>query len=282
MRILILALCALLLPAAAFAATPADYEALLAADGAFAEAGRDKPLPEALTAMFAEDVVMVAGGEPTHVRGRAAAAAQLAGKNADARAIWAPVGGGVSADGRHGYSYGGMRVRAPGKPEVAVKYLSYWVKGPAGWRVAAYARRGSPEPAPLAAAPPVIGRARHRDDAAATLTAAEQAFSDRAQSVGLRAAFAEFGRPDSINIGAAPGIAIGATAIAEGVAGPEPVSPLSWRADEVRVAASGDMGLSIGHIRFNGAPPPGAPAAIPFFTVWARPEAADPWRYVAE
>lgn len=278
----ILALLALLVPAALAAATPADLDRLLAADRAFAEAARDRKLPEALSATFADDVVMIAGGSPSHVRGRAAATAKLAERNAEATAEWAPVGGGISADGQHGYSYGGMTVRAPGKPDTQLKYLSYWVKGPAGWRVAAYARRGAPEVKPLVSAAPVIGKARRKDDAAATLTAAEKAFSDRAQQVGLRAAFAEFGRPDSVNIGAAPEIAVGADKIAQGVGGPEPTSPLSWSADEVRVAASGDMGLSIGHIRFNGAPPPGAPEAIPFFTVWARPEAGDPWRYVAE
>jgi hypothetical protein len=30
------------------------------------------------------------------------------------------------------------------------------------------------------------------------------------------------------------------------------------------------------------APAAGQPAAFPFFTVWHRPDAAAPWRYVAE
>lgn len=272
---------ALLLPAAAPAATTADLAELFAADRGFAAAAQDRPLPAALAAMFADHVVMIAGGVPTHVRGKAAAEAKLAAGGADAQGEWAPAGGGISADGSHGYTYGRLTVRVPGRPVAIQKYLSWWEKGPDGWRVAAFVRRAGAA-GPIAAAPPVIGRARHTDDAAGTLRAAEQAFSDRAQRIGLRAAFAEFGRAESINIGAAPGIAIGADAIAAGVAGPDPTSPVSWRADEVRAAPSGDLGISIGHIRFNGPPPAGAPAAIPFFTIWARPEAADPWRYVAE
>jgi hypothetical protein len=50
----------------------------------------------------------------------------------------------------------------------------------------------------------------------------------------------------------------------------------------VLVAPSGDLGISFGMIRPNQAPPPGQPAATPFFTIWMRDGPGDPWLYVAE
>lgn len=284
MRMWTAALPALIVASAAPAATRADLEALLARDRAAGAAAARTDLLDALGALFDDDVVLVAGKNPIYARGKAAALARLA-ENPDNRAAkvgWAPVGGGIATLGDQGYSYGRMTVTPPGKPPVAFKYLAYWVKTPAGWRIAALSRRADAQPVALAAAAPVIGTARHKDDAAAGLKAAEQGFSDLAQKVGLRAAFAAQGRAESINIGAAPAIAVGAAQIAAGVGGPEPTSPLAWSADDVRVARAGDMGLSFGRIRFNGTPPPGAPEAIPFFTIWARPQPGDPWRYVAE
>ena len=59
-------------------------------------------------------------------------------------------------------------------------------------------------------------------------------------------------------------------------------SPVSWSADDVLVAPSGDFGVTFGMIRPNGPPPEGQPAAIPFFTIWMRDGPDQPWRYVAE
>lgn len=284
MRMFLPGLPFVLIAAAAPAATQADLDALLAADRAAGKAAEGREPAEALSALFDEDVVLVAGRQPIYARGKAAARARLLENpdNKGATIAWSPVGGGISADAAHGYTYGQMTVTPAGKPATALKYLAYWVKTPAGWRIAALSRRPLEKPVALAAAAPVIGVARHDDEAAKSLAAAEQSFSDEAQKIGLRAAFAQYGRAESVNIGAAPEIAVGAARIAEGVAGPEPTSPVVWNADDVRVAPSGDLGLSFGHIRLKQAPPAGAPDAFPFFTIWARPAAGDPWRYVAE
>jgi ketosteroid isomerase-like protein len=284
MRFLMAGLPALIVASAAPAATKADLDALLAQDRAAGRAAAGTDMLGALGALFDDDVVLVAGRHPIYARGKAAALARLAENpdNKQARVSWAPVGGGIATLGDHGYSYGRMTVTPAGKPAVTSKYLAYWVKTAAGWRIAALSRRPDAMPVELAVAGPVIGTARYSDDARSGVKAAEQGFSDLAQKIGLRAAFAASGRAESINIGGAPAVAVGAAKIAEGVAGPEPTSPVTWNADDARVSKAGDMGLSFGRIRFNGAPPPGAPEAIPFFTVWARPNAGDPWRYVAE
>jgi hypothetical protein len=78
---------------------------------------------------------------------------------------------------------------------------------------------------------------------------------------------------------------IGSEAIGKAVGAGQPAngSSVSWSAESVIVASSGDLGVTIGYIRPNapaGASP--APAPIPFFTVWRRASATAPWRYIAE
>lgn len=279
MRHLLFGTVALFVAATPAVAARADYAGLIAADRGFSDAGKGKPLPEALGAMFDRDAVMVAGG-PDLIRGVEAIRARL--DNVTATVEWSPVGGGVSADGMHGFTYGAMTVRPKDGAVQPLKYLAYWVKRPEGWRVFGYKRLGAKEGVTLTAGGPVIGwGGKRNDDAGATLKASERAFSDEAQAIGLRAAFQKWGRPDSINLGAADSIAVGARAIGEGVAGPEAGSSVTWAADEVMVAPSGDLGLSYGLLHLNR-PRQGRPSVIPFFTVWARPSPGDPWRYVAE
>ena len=116
----------------------------------------------------------------------------------------------------------------------------------------------------------------------AGLAAAEQAFSDRAQIVGLQAAFREYGRDDAMNMGGPGPFVIGNEAISQVVGPAEASSPVRWSTERSVVAASGDLGVSIGTIHRNGAVPAGQPASFPFFTVWRRDGADAPWRYVAE
>lgn len=264
-------------------ASSAAYQQLLAADRGWAARAATTNLADGLAQMFDADAVLVSGGLPDLVRGRDAIRARLAARpeNLASKVEWTPVSGGVSADGTHGYTYGALTVRPEGGAPVAQKYLAYWVKRSEGWRVFAYKRAGRREIGPLAVAPVVIGTGRRADDARSTLAASEKAFSDEAQQIGLRAAFTKWGRAESVNIGAADAVAVGSEAIGTGVAGPDPGSPVTWAADQLIVAPSGDMGMTYGLLHAK-APPPGQPATIPFFTVWARPRPGDPWRYVAE
>jgi len=283
-----LAVAAPLVPVAAkpapVAPSQAAYQALLAADRGWSEKARDKDLVSAITAMMDSQAVMISGGASELIRGPEAIRTRLAAKpeNLVSAVEWAPVGGGISADGSHGFTYGTMTVRPKDAAPQPLKYLAYWVKRPDGWRVAGYKRLGMREAVTLTPAGPIVGSgAKRTDDAGATLKASEGAFSDEAQKIGLRAAFQKWGRADSINLSSPDGIAIGAQAIGELVGPPEPVSSVTWAADEVMVSPSGDMGLSYGLLHLNQ-PKPGGPTVVPFFTIWARPAPGDPWRYVAE
>lgn len=278
------------------ATPPAAVEALLAADRAAAAHAATTTLVDGLTAMFAPDVIVP--GPPSRLyRGLAEVTAFLrSAADADGRATWAPIRGAVSADGQHGFTFGFMTVTRPGGVATPLKYMAYWVKGAPGWRVAGYKRARRPEgEASTAMMAPHLPAAlvAPRTDAAwlerqrASLVAAERAFSDEAQRVGLGPAFTTFGAPTAVNMGGPsnPSYVVGNAAIGTlvGAGAPAPPSPVEWSTDVALVASSGDLGISFGFIRphakaADGSAQPGAP----FFTIWARSGPDAPWRYVAE
>jgi ketosteroid isomerase-like protein len=286
--------------ALAQSATPQSVlDELLAADRAFAAAAAKTTAVPALTAMFAEDVAMPTSvPTPGFARGRTQAAEALKANpdNAQGRLTWAPIRGGVSADGRHGFTVGYMRLTRPDGSQQPIKYVAYWVKQGDGWRVAVY-KRVLADQAPtvhdlMAPALPSEIVAPTTDPATiarhkATLEAAEKAFSDEAQTIGLGPAFAKHGSADAVNVGprTSPTFVVSAAAIGKAVgAGSEgKPSPIAWAADEGSVvASSGDLGVTFGFIRQNATPAGGQPNAVPFITIWRRANANAPWRYIAE
>lgn len=266
---------------------------LLAADRAFAASAATSDLVGALDAMFADNVVMpLPQGKWARGRGEARLALSANPANADAKISWEPVRAGISADGLHGYTYGFMAMQRGEQPPQPGKYLAYWVKGAAGWRVAAYKRSPrAPGDVAHATMPPVLPAtmvrpvtdasvvSRHR----ASLIGAERAFSDLANSIGLGNAFEANGAKDAINMGGSSAdFVMGNSAIARFVSGERGMDakPFTWGADDALVASSGDLGVTLGQIQQNGAPAD-APS-FAFFTIWRRESLTAPWKYVAE
>jgi ketosteroid isomerase-like protein len=280
-------------PAARAQGAQANVDSLLAADRAFSAAAASAATPaDALAAMFDPGVVVPGGPALTIGRDAALAAFRAAPAWQSGTVSWRPVRGGVSADGMQGFTYGYLTVTAGPPERRARKYLAYWVRRPEGWRVVAWRQNPHPPGAPTggmhAPALPGFATAPAGDAAVATrhqasLAAAEQAFSDRAQQVGLAAAFAEYGRPDATNLGAGGAAFVtGAEAIAAGMDNRAPPSPLRWSTERSVVASSGDLGVSMGLIRRNTPGTDGRPDTISFFTVWKRDTPDGPWRYIAE
>ena len=282
--------------ALATASTPqAAVDELLAADRAFSAASAKTDLVSGLAAMFADDIVIPSPpGRFAEGKESVVTALRANADNARSRTEWAPVRGAVSADGEHGFTAGFMTVHRPDDTTLRLKYLSYWVKRPEGWRVAVFkrTRAGDAPPAaammtplvPVALVAPSSDAAiiaRHRD----SLDKAERSFSDESQTIGLGPAFAKFGTPDSLNLGGPDdaGLVVGQENIAKLVSAGQPAggSTLNWAPDKVIVASSGDLGVTIGMIHPN-APVAGQPSSFPFFTIWRRANASAPWRYVAE
>jgi hypothetical protein len=282
--------------AAAPAPSPETVAAeLWAADSTFGAGAGATDAVTSLSAMFAADVVMPAPGG-RFVEGAAATEALRSNPdNAVGTARWAPVRVGIAADGVHGFTFGYGTLTRTDLGQTRWKYLSYWIKGPSGWRVAAFKRGPRPDSGgPSASQPPVVPAAwvPAADSATveqfrASLAQAERSFSDEAQRIGLGPAFVKWGRPDAVNMGG-PTTAeflLGAEAIGAniGAGSPDPTSPVSWAPDHrVIVASSGDLGVTFGLIRPNQPPPSGAPPGFAFFTIWYRQGPADPWRYIAE
>jgi hypothetical protein len=269
---------------------------LLAADRGFAAAAAKTTAIPALSAMLAHDVAMpVAQPAPGFARGKAQAieALKLNPDNAQGTLEWAPVRGGVSADGLHGFTVGYMTLTRADGSKVPVKYVAYWVRTPEGWRVAVYKRvTAEQSPAKREMMPPSLPAqivpvatdaaliAAHK----ASLEAAERAFSDDAQQIGLGRAFARHGRDDAVNVGprSSPTFVVSAAEIGKSI-GSDATSPVRWAADEgTLVASSGDLGVNFGYLRPTTPPPSAQPGAIPFITIWRRASSAEPWRYIAE
>jgi hypothetical protein len=271
---------------------------LLQADRAFAAASaKAANVVEGLSPMFADDVAMpVPGSRFTTTKAEAIAALGQNADNLAGRADWTPVSGGISADGGQGFTFGYMTVRKPDVAEIRLKYLAYWIKTPAGWRVAVYRRRPRGEGAEhmAAMAPSLPARwtgaaadAKAIEAARQSLDQAERSFSTEAQSIGLGAAFAKWGRADAINMGPPDAVQfiVGAPAIAKSVGAGTPTnsSPVTWAPDRVIVASGVDLGVTIGMIRPNAPGADGKPQPpIPFFTIWRRDGPNGAWRYIAE
>lgn len=271
--------------------TAQAVDELLAVDREHARAAPGLNVVDALAGMFADDVVMSAMGA-FHI-GRETALAQLRSvpENLNGRLEWAPVRGGISADGQHGFTFGFMTLVRADSTRLPLKYLAYWMKKPDGWKVAVYRRvvRPAGEITTAMRGPSLPERtvditrdaaiiARH----ARELGDAERNFSALAGKIGLGPAFTQNAAPDAMNMGGpqSADFLFGPAAIGAGVgAGQTGPSTLTWGPDTVLVASSGDLGVTIGHILPK--PDPGAAQRrIPFFTVWKK--VAGVWKFVAE
>ena len=289
-RALLLALLFIAAPAHA-QSQQAALDALLAADRAFAAGAATLDPVAGITAMLDEEAVMPQPGKGI-LSGRAAVSEAFSASPAfkGGHVSWAPVRGGISADGTQGFTYGFLTVGAGEPTKRDRKYLSYWIKRPAGWRVIAYRQlprdlgevsTSLMEPAlPAFTASPLANPAivaGHQE----SIAAAEKSFSDHAQNVGLKAAFRDFGREDAMNMWGGAGFRVGLDAIATGFKEETGPATIHWSTEKSFVASSGDLGVSIGTIRAN-APKAGEPDGFPFFTVWKRDGPNAPWKYIAE
>lgn len=272
----------------------AIVDELLQVDRSFSTAGEQKDVVASLSAMFADDVIAgVPGGTFADSKAKLIEALRSNPDNTTSRVTWTPIRGGVSGDGLHGFTFGYLTMHRKDGSTTPWKYLAYWIKGPDGWRVAAYRRRPRPEgEARTAMMPPSLpsrivapsGDTAVIEQYRASLAATEKSFSDEAQKVGLGAAFTRYGHPDAINMGGPKDIAfvVGAANIGRSVGEGTPTdsSPVVWAADhKVLVASSGDLGITFGFIRSTTSKdqPP-----TPFFTIWRRASSTDAWRYIAE
>ena len=278
--------------------TPADVaRELITTDRALATAAAQDDVVTALGRAFAHDIVLPDRTTSSFAHGREAALAVLRRDTLVARShlAWTPIRAGVSADGTHGFTYGYTTLTRPDGSHALGKYVAYWVREGADWRIAVYRRVGRPagdvslaERAPalpprlVAPATSAAMQARLSEE----LAQAERDFSrDSKDGRVIGAAFAHYGDPSAANVGDGAPFTFGPDAIGASVqAGVDSSTRITWGPDEVRVASSGDVGVTIGIItieRRSAAAPPQA-LRLPYFTIWRRDDVKKPWRYVAE
>jgi len=290
LRTLLLVFALIAAPAFAKATAPeAALEGLLTADRNFSANAAKATTPLAgLSPIFDEAAVMPVPGKG-HAIGREAVVATFGASPSykDGTISWTPIRGGISADGTQGFTEGFLNLTGGDPARRARKYLAYWIKRPEGWRVVTY-RQEVREPGEASQdmlAPSLPAKSvKPVEDAAVmarytqSLAAAEKSFSDRAQIVGTRAAFGEFGRQDAVHMYGGPGFHVGLPAIVETFKEEGPAK-IHWGTERSFVASSGDLGVSIGTI-FQHDSKDGK--GFPFFTIWRRDAPDQPWRYVAE
>jgi ketosteroid isomerase-like protein len=286
LRTLLLCLALITAPALAKPADPkAMVDELLAADRGFSEAAAKAADPvTGISQLFDAEVVMPS--PKGHAIGREAVLALFRENPSykEGKVSWAPIRGGISADGTQGFTYGFLSVTGGDPARQERKYLAYWIKRAEGWRVVAYrqqvrqagdvSKEMLPPSLPTFSVEAAVDSTAHQESVAA----AEKAFSDRAQVVGLKQAFGEYGRDDAMNMYGGAGFAYGLDAVTAGFKEEGPAT-IHWGTERSFAASSGDLAVSIGTIRSND---PKDGTAFPFFTVWRRDGPDQPWRYIAE
>ena len=283
------ALIALILIATPAAAKPVDPKAavneLLASDLIFSvEASKSTDPVVGIAAMFDEEVVMPSPQGNAVGRDAVVALFRENPSYKEGKVSWSPIRGGISADGTQGFTYGFLTLSAGDPARRDRKYLSYWIKRPEGWRVVAYRQQvRQPGDVSKEMLPPSLPEfaaesAANSSASVQSVASAEKAFSDRAQIVGLKRAFGEFGRQDAMNMYGGAGFAYGLDAVVAGFQEEGPAK-IHWSTERSFAAPSGDFAVSIGTIRSND---PAKAEAIPFFTIWRRDGPDRPWRYIAE
>jgi ketosteroid isomerase-like protein len=269
------------------------HDELLRADIARADSVSRQGMPDGLAANLTDDVVYLRGELPI-LRGRAAVRAIAAAESIAApfAVRWQPVRAEASRDGKSGYSYGYTIVStaATGTPSIRVdRYIAYWRHLPVGWRIAAYAETyGAPPPAlaipeaAAAAALPNVPMTRSGGPLD-EIRAADVEFSSDATKHGTGVAFGRYAAADA-QIFSGPGEFIsGPNAISESFGPPTEKNTLVWHPVHGEVAASGDLGFTVGNAVFTGVREDGAKLErySKYLTVWKKQRDGS-WRYVVD
>ena len=271
----------------------AAHDGLLRADVVRADSVAKSGFANGLASNLTADVIFLRGGLPI-VRGldvvRSILAAEPLANSSTVR--WQPVRAEASSDGRSGYSFGYTVYSTPGTGSATLRidrYIAYWRKEPAGWKIAAYAETyGSTPPAFPHAVD--VGSAMLADvdmsRRTGALDAVRSADADFARDAGRRGTGEAFGlyAAEDAQIFSGPGDLItGPQAIAQSFGPRDDKSSLAWRPVEGEVAASGDLGFTVGNAVFTGEREDGAAVVryTKYLTVWKK-QRDGRWRYVVD
>ncbi len=246
-----------------------------------------------LSSDFTSDVLYLRGGLPI-MRGREAVRTVIDAESigAGTSVRWQPVRAEASSDHASGYTYGYAiyGTAQQGAPGLRVdRYIAFWRKEQGAWRIAAYAETYGAPPnvivVPPSARDAVVADVpmSKRRGVLDAIRIADEDFSRDAKKFGTGAAFGRYAAADA-QIFSAPGEFItGPEAIAESFGSGAGKGSLVWHPVEGEMAASGDLGYTVGNAVFTGERDDGA-AVVRFskyLTVWKRKRDGS-WRYVVD
>jgi ketosteroid isomerase-like protein len=268
-------------------------DSLIAADAARGDAVNQRGLAGAAGAWLDTTVIYLRAGAPI-VYGRANALAVISDSASErARYQWRPLGGGVSRDGRSGYTYGTAMIATPNEGVPALRsdhYVAYWRRGSDGvWRILAYADVGGP-PLPGGASVPSVElpplppiRNASRAEAVRRVRSADSAFALAADLQGTGIAFANYIAPQGV-IFSGSEIVIGSDAVRalydeQQHAG----GTLNWRPIYANAAETGDLGFTVGEYVFTGRGMNGAVVQRfgKYITIWKKQPGGE-WKFVVD
>jgi hypothetical protein len=258
------------------------------ADSVAAHGGVDGAL-----SLLAGDIVYLRAGVPA-VYGLAAARTLLSATNPPAApaTAWQPLGGGVSNDLGSAYTFGVAAQAVSGAVLGSIqltRYIAFWRRsGRAPWRIVAYAEVGQAAPAdeptfaPQQLSPPSDSASGRIAEARAQIWSADSSFSDLAIRMGLPFAFSNTAAPTGVVFGD-PALIVGPDAIRTYLSEQAGGSSLTWHPVYADVAASRDLGFTVGEYVSTGRGPSGATVQRfgKYLTVWQRQGNGD-WRFVVD
>lgn len=274
-----------------FAPSPARLPArdtLFALDQSRSDSAAARGVSEAMLATLSPDAAYLRAGVPAIYGIEAVRTLFAANPETSGTLItWQPLGGGISNDLRAGYTYGIAARVSPRAPVRLERYIAYWRReSRQPWRIAAYAEVGAP-PASEGSVPmdrptppaPTLPRAMAQ--ARGAVLAADSLFADLAYRMGTGYAFAATVAADGVMFGN-PQLVIGPQAVQDFFSGGAGAS-LSWQPVYASVAASRDLGFTIGEYTSTGRGPTGAAVQRfgKYLTIW-RLQSDGTWKFVVD
>ena len=243
---------------------------------------------DGMLALLDPDVVFLRAGVPaTYGRDAARTLFTAANQPSPHALTWQPLGGGVSYDLRSAYTFG-IAARGAQTGTKLERYIAFWQRGRSQpWRIVAYAEVNGLAGVEVSLtadqlSPPVRPLSREATEAAARIRGVDSLFSDLADRMGTAYAFS--------NTVARYGAVFGGTRL---VVGPDAINEfystqnggtaLTWRPVYGSVAASGDLGFTIGEYIATGRGPSGAAVQRfgKYLTVWQR-QSDGSWKFVVD
>jgi ketosteroid isomerase-like protein len=267
--------------------TPAR-DSLLLADLHRADTLTARGIAATRAAYLAPDVVYLRAGAPA-VFGRDNVTAFLTANSGGETAVaWQPLGGGVSRDAMSGYTFGLAVYSAAEKPTPGIaRYIAFWNRTPGrAWTIVGYAEVGAA--APVATTQPTTGidiphadRSRQARRDALEIMQVDSDFAEAARVFGTAPAFADAVAEDGVVLGGTE-VVVGRRAVREYFEAQRGVS-VTWRPTYGMVAASGDLGFTIGESVSTSRGPSGAATQHfgKYLTVWRR-ETKRGWKFVVD